>query len=100
MTAEEYLLDHTASVLWEEIARLKWHTWEVIEMMEKFQATQSLYAFKYTPGLGYYWITLSIHRTKKGAEMAMILHRHDCNGIEYPKNQHPDWKVEEITIKD
>ena len=71
----------------------------------------TLYAFLYNPMIhesGY--ITISIHRTREGAEKALAWHKNDCikewkeimkdDLAEFPFGQSQDWRIEEITILD
>jgi hypothetical protein len=69
----------------------------------------TLYAFLYNPMIhesGY--ITISIHRTREGAEKAMEWHKKEsieedienCGKHDPEWDSYKRWKVEEITIKD
>jgi len=67
----------------------------------------TLYAFLYNPMIhesGY--ITVSIHRTREGAEKALICHKNDIKE-EWDNEDHifafdhfRDWEIEEIQILD
>ena len=78
----------------------------------KDESKQPLYAFLYNPMIhesGY--ITVSIHRTRKGAEKALEWHRKQCiedwnefkdtfGKSEYSETKNKDWKIETIEILD
>jgi len=69
----------------------------------------TLYAFLYNPMIhesGY--ITISIHRTREGAEKALEWHKkehiaetiEDCGKYDEEWDSCKDWKVEKITVND
>jgi hypothetical protein len=74
----------------------------------------TLYAFLYNPMIhesGY--ITVSIHRTREGAEKALEWHRNECRNewaevykavhraeIDHPFDAFQSWRIEEIQILD
>ena len=60
----------------------------------------TVYVLKYSAGLGRYWVTISIHRTKEGAEKCLILQKNNYSSIKYAEDQHPKWEIEEVKIQD
>ena len=79
------------------------------EYNQLFQQSTTLYAFLYNPMIhesGY--ITVSIHRTREGAEKAMEWHKkehieqtiEECGKYDEEWDSCRSWKVGEITIKD
>lgn len=91
-----------------------WLIKEYASLKQKELFKQPLYAFLYNPMIhesGY--ITVSIHRTRKGAEIAMAHHMeaernqweawNKCDiayRSEFPFNWNKNWVVEEIEIQD
>lgn len=88
---------------------LKMRSPEYKQLRQLFQQSTTLYAFLYNPMIhesGY--ITVSIHRTREGAEKAMERHKKEhieqilkeCGKYDEEWDSYRNWKVEEITIKD
>jgi hypothetical protein len=58
------------------------------------------------------YATMSLHKTRKGAEMAMEFHRNEAkkehdemynrpmDAVDYPFGEHEDWSVMEMVIND
>lgn len=84
------------------------------EYKQLFQQSNTLYAFLYNPMIhesGY--ITVSIHKTREGAEKAMEWHKHECRKewaeiykavhrteLDHPFDAFQNWVVEEITVQE
>jgi hypothetical protein len=117
MTAEETPKEELMNATlkhYEEVSSLAHHWSSIIPEAIKQYFSTTLYAFTYNPMIhesGY--ITVSIHRTREGAEKAMEWHRNECRNewaeiykavhraeIDHPFDAFQSWKVEEIKILD
>ena len=76
-----------------------------------YQQPDTLYAFLYNPIIyESEYITVSIHRTREGAEKALSHHKYECEKewkdimqddlAEFPFDVNQSWQISEITIQD
>jgi hypothetical protein len=72
-----------------------------------------LYAFLYNSNINESgWSMISIHKTRKGAEMALSFHKKDAyyywsewantpeRQKEFPFGEHQDWVIEEVLVEE
>jgi hypothetical protein len=126
MTAKEYLISRfpDIQITWNETGHddsftelmMEAYAYEEIELHLKQERKKPLYAFLYNPMIhesGY--ITVSIHRTREGAEKALEWHKNECreewktlyeaiHKKEWVESDiymiNRNWKIEEIKILD